>query len=67
MPGSAVGTNRIVNIENLFSIPSSDSDDYGNSEDDDFNNILRESMSVQSFQTTNTNPFSKKDTKKKNK
>ena len=44
--------------------PYSDSDDYGNSEDDDFNNILRESMSVQSFQTTNTNPFSKKETKK---
>jgi len=45
--------------------PSNDSDsDYGNEEDDDFNNILRESMSIQSLKTSNTNPFSKKEPKK---
>ena len=47
--------------------PSNDSDsDYGNEEDDDFNNILRESMSVQSMKISNTNPFSKKEPKKEN-
>ena len=52
-----------IKIQKKEEEPSSDSD-YGDSEDDDFNNILRESMSVQSFKTYNTNPFSKKETKK---
>ena len=52
-----------IKIQKKEKEPSSDSD-YGDSEDDDFNNILRESMSVQSFKTYNTNPFSKKETKK---
>ena len=52
-----------IKIQKKEKVPSSDSD-YGDSEDDDFNNILRESMSVQSFKTTNANPFSKKETKK---
>ena len=52
-----------IKIQKKEKEPSSDSD-YGNSEDDDFNNILRESMSMQSFKTYNTNPFSKKETKK---
>ena len=33
--------------------------DYGNASDDDFNNILRESMSIQSLNTSNTNRFTK--------
>ena len=52
-----------IKIQKKEEEPSSDSD-YGDSEDDDFNNILRESMSVQSFKTYNTNPFSKKEPKK---
>ena len=52
-----------IKIQKKEKEPSSDSD-YGDSEDDDFNNILRESMSVQSFKTYNTNPFSKKEPKK---
>ena len=52
-----------IKIQKKEKEPSSDSD-YGDSEDDDFNNILRESMSVQSFKTYNTNTFSKKETKK---
>jgi hypothetical protein len=52
-----------IKIQKKEEEPSSDSD-YGDSEDDDFNNILRESMSVQSFKTYNTNPFLKKEPKK---
>ena len=52
-----------IKIQKKEKEPSSDSD-YGDSEDDDFNNILRESMSVQSFKTYNTNPFLKKEPKK---
>ena len=40
-----------------------DSSDYANPEDDDFENILRESMSILSLKTSNTNPFAKKESK----